>query len=104
MTRKELVLIQTETARVRIMELPPGGSTPRHHHSEVTDNIFGLTGEIMIKLEKPEEMIELSPGSRCEIQPGRIHTVISSSLDQSATYLLVQGVGQYDFLAAPVKP
>lgn len=104
MTRKEEILIQTETTRVRIMELPPGGSTPLHHHSEVTDNIFGLTGAITIKLVKPEETIELPPGSRCEIQPGRIHSVINSNQDQNATYLLVQGVGQYDFLAAPVKP
>ena len=98
MTRKEEILIQTETIRVRIMELPSGGSTPSHHHSVVTDNIFGLTGEISIKLEKPEETIKLPPGSRCEVQPGRIHTVINSNPDQRATYLLVQGVGQYDFL------
>lgn len=98
MSRKEEELIQTETVRVRIKELPPGGTTPFHRHSEITDNIFGLTGDVEIQLRGPDETIKLSPGSRCKIPPDRSHMVTNLSLNQEATYLLVQGIGHYDFL------
>ncbi len=80
------------------MALTPVEETAWHHHSEVTDNIFGLTGAITIHLKRPEETIDIQPGSRCEILPGRQHKVCNTSLDQGASYLLIQGVGRYDFL------
>lgn len=80
------------------MTLSPGEKTPRHHHSEVTDNIFGLTGDLIVTLEHPNETITLGPGTRCTILPGRVHTVVNKNAKQKATYLLVQGVGRYDFL------
>ena len=98
MRRKEESLIQTENVRVRIMELQPKGATPLHHHTEITDNIFGLTGKMSIQLNGPDETINLLPGTRCEIPPGRRHMVVNLSPEQVSTYLLVQGVGNYDFL------
>ena len=93
-------LIDTETVRVRIMKLQPGEMTPLHYHSEVTDNIFGLSGTMVVQLKNPDESLNLDPGTRCEIPPGRSHMVINLSSDQAGSYLLVQGVGSYDFLSA----
>lgn len=80
------------------MELQPNEATPLHHHSEVTDNIFGLTGAMTIQLINPDETVNLHSGTRCEILPGRRHMVSNISAGKNATYLLVQGVGHYDFL------
>lgn len=95
---KQETLLQSATARVRIMQLRPGEATPLHHHSEVTDNIFGLSGAIVIRLTSPDETVELHPGRRCEIPPGRKHEVRNVDPAQAATYLLVQGGGSYDFI------
>ena len=98
---KQETLIQTETARVRIMQLLPGEATPLHHHTEVTDNIFGLNGAIVIRLTTPDETVELFPGARYEIPPGRKHEVRNADPAQAASYLLVQGGGHYDFIDEP---
>lgn len=99
MSRNQEVLIETETARVRIMELQPGEATPQHHHSTITDDIFGLSGSIVIHLQAPEEAIPLRPGGRCTIPPGRRHEVRNADPEQSASYLLVQSGGHYDFIS-----
>ena len=104
MRHKEEILIQTETVKVRIMHLLPGETTPLHRHSEVTDNIFGLSGTMVIHLQDPDETFNLHPGRRCEILPGRRHMVNNLSPDQGATYLLIQGVGTYDFLTEDQAP
>jgi mannose-6-phosphate isomerase-like protein (cupin superfamily) len=78
------------------MELGPAEVGPWHSHSEVTDHIFGLTGGIAIRLQDPSEEIVIGPGDHCTIPPARVHQV-SNLNRQRATYLLVQGVGKYDF-------
>jgi len=91
-------LIETEDVRVRVMNLPPGESTPLHHHTEVTDHMVGLEGLLKVKLKEPEEEIELKPGKLWIIPPDRTHQIVNSSSTKSAKYLLIQGVGRYDFL------
>ena len=96
--KKEEVIIQTEEVRVRIIELQPAEITPLHHHTEITDNMFGVSGEIMVSIKNPEEKIILTPGSRCKVEPGRVHQVINCLKTEVSEYLLVQGVGKYDFI------
>ncbi len=86
------------------MELQPNEATPLHHHSEITDNIFGLIGTMVIHLQDPDETVKLHPGTRCEILPGRRHMVSNLSPDQGSAYLLIQGVGNYDFLTEDQTP
>ena len=90
-------LLQTDTVKVRVMNLPAGEATPWHHHREVTDHMVGLSGLVLVRLREPEEMIELHPGHRCRVETGRVHQVANGSNSETASYLLIQGVGRYDF-------
>lgn len=88
-------VLKTEDVRVRIMPLDRGESVPWHTHSVVTDHMFCLSGRICVCAAEPEEEFFLEPGQRCTIEPGRPHQV--NNLGEAAEYLLIQGVGKYDF-------
>ena len=92
----EEVLIKTDSVSVRIMELEEGEALPWHYHSEVTDQVFALDGEIEIQLRSPDEKVALMPGERCEVSTGRVHRVVNMC-QRKTKYLLIQGVGKYDF-------
>lgn len=96
--KKEETLIQTENVRVRIIELQPAEATPFHYHTEITDNMFGVSGEIVLRLKNPDEEVILIPGGRCKVNAGRIHQVANKLDSSSSAYLLIQGVGHYDFI------
>lgn len=95
--KSEEILIQTADVRVRAMELPPGDATTWHSHSEVTDHMVGLCGRILVSLRHPDETRELKPGERCQVEVGRVHRVANGSNAEPASYLLIQGVGRYDY-------
>lgn len=97
MAIKHEVLIQTEEVRVRVMNLQPGEATLLHHHTEVTDHMVGLAGTLRVEMKNPDETIELKPGARCKIPPGQAHQVSNVNRLKPASYLLIQGVGRYDF-------
>ena len=92
----EEVLIQTDNVSVRILELEAGGALPWHSHSEVTDYVFALDGEIEVQLRSPDEKVALRPGQRCDIPTGRVHRVMNMR-QKNTKYLLIQGIGKYDF-------
>ncbi len=96
--KKEEILIETPDARVRILTLAPGEIAPCHRHTQITDNMFCLSGDMEIYLYGPEEKVVLTPGARCEVRQGRAHQVSNRSKHLPAEYLLVQGVGRYDFI------
>ena len=99
---KANIIIQTEDVQVRIMELGSGETVPLHHHSEITDTMFGLTGEIMVCKKTPEEQVVLTPGKHCVVAAGRTHQVRNRLQQEPSRYLLVQGVGTYDFIKDPM--
>lgn len=96
MPPRDETIISTGDVSVRILAMAPGKVAPWHFHTEVVDYMFCLTGTIMVHLRDPQEMIELLPGERVEVRPGRVHRV-SNTGGVWATYLLIQGVGTYDF-------
>ncbi|MCP4400388.1 MAG: cupin domain-containing protein [bacterium] len=95
---KEDAIVKTPDVRVRILTLQQGEVTKWHYHTHVTDNIFCIEGTIEVCRRDPEETRVLTPGERCEVKPHRIHTVINRDASPSK-YLLVQGVGEYDFIS-----
>jgi mannose-6-phosphate isomerase-like protein (cupin superfamily) len=90
------VLAKTDGLRVRIMALAPREVAEWHYHTQVTDDIFCLTGTILVRQQNPDEEVRLSPGQRCQIKTGRVHQ-LENLVSEEATYLLVQGIGVYDF-------
>jgi quercetin dioxygenase-like cupin family protein len=96
--KKAETLIETDDVRVRVLELSPGQTNPWHYHTEITDHMVGLSGDLLVRLRDPAEEIALAPGSRCQVATGRVHQVLNRSTLEPAQYLLVQGVGRYDFI------
>lgn len=89
-------LIETGDVRVRILSLALGEATAWHHHSAVTDRMVCLQGPVAVECRDPEARYELPAGGYCEVAVNRVHRVVNLSAGE-ARYLLVQGVGRYDF-------
>ena len=96
--KSEEIIIQTETVKVRVIELHPGEVAPLHHHTEIVDTMVGISGEILVSSKNPDHEILLTPGLRCAVETGRRHQVSNALKDQPSKYLLIQGVGKYDFI------
>ena len=92
-------IAQTPDLRVTLMTLDPGQEIPWHTHSLVTDTSFCLKGSVEISLRGPGETVALSGGDFLEVPVGRPHRVACAGGGQ-CRILLVQGVGEYDFLPA----
>jgi len=85
----------------RIFTLAPGDVIPWHYHSESNDHYFVLGGELSVDTIDPDEKNTLSVGERHTIKPGTKH-LISNRSDAETRFLLVQGVGKYDWLKAEI--
>ena len=90
-------ILQTPEVRVSEFVLQPGEQPGWHHHSEITDRFYCLQGIISVELRGPPETHMLRPGESCEVPPGRAHCPVNP-VDQISSYLLIQGVGRYDFI------
>ena len=83
--------------RIQELQISPTQQVPWHHHSNVQDTFYVLTGEIRIFLQEPKEEVRLSPGETYTVRPKRAHLVTNAG-DSSATFLVLQGIGEYDFM------
>jgi mannose-6-phosphate isomerase-like protein (cupin superfamily) len=90
------VIVKTNDIRIRIMALSPREITDLHYHTEVTDHVFCLTETIVIRMRNPKEEVHLAPGEKCLVETRKIHQ-IENLEDFDASYLLIQGIGTYDF-------
>jgi mannose-6-phosphate isomerase-like protein (cupin superfamily) len=90
-------IIKTETVSVRIMELAADAATEWHVHTEVADFFVCLSGVVVVETRDPEATVTLAPGDRTDVPAGRVHRVANRSPGPSE-YLLVQGIGAYDFI------
>lgn len=90
------VIAKMDNLRVRIMSLGPRELAKWHYHTEVTDDIFCLTGTILVRTQDPVDEVSLSPGQRRRI-PTRTPHQLENMENVEVTYLLVQGIGKYDF-------
>ena len=90
-------IVRTDNVLVREMVLEKDASTEWHHHSEVRDYFVCLTGRVRVETQSPDETFSLHPGETAEVKPPHVHRVINVHDDRSV-YLLVQGVGKYDFI------
>lgn len=90
------VIVKTDDIRVRVMTLKPRELAEWHYHTQVADDIFCLDGNVIVRMQGPYEEIHLSPGQRAHVKPGRNHQLENLN-DEATSYLLVQGIGRYDF-------
>ena len=86
--------------RIAEMQISPTQTVPWHYHNEVQDTFYVVTGKICIFTREPEEEVRLTPGQTYSVRPGRPHLVTNTG-DASAVFLVLQGMGEYDFV--PLK-
>jgi len=83
--------------QARLFTLARGETIPWHFHSAVTDWYFVLEGSLSIETRAPADRQLLTVGNIYSIAPKTAHLVANRS-DADTRFLLVQGVGSYDFL------
>jgi quercetin dioxygenase-like cupin family protein len=94
----ELVMAGPQV-QARVFTLAPGDSIPWHYHSESTDHYFVLRGTLTIKTRDPDSEREFEIGNRHRIMPGTAH-LLSNRGAMDCQFLLLQGVGKYDWIKA----
>src|SRR5262249_23959597 len=83
--------------RINELQISPKQKVPWHYHNNIQDTFYVLKGKIRIFLQNPKEEVKLSPGETYSVPPKRPHLVINGG-DASATFLVLQGIGEYDFV------
>jgi len=83
--------------RITELQISPTQKVPWHYHNNVHDTFYVLAGSIRIFLQDPKEAVTLAPGQSFAVPPKRPHLVTNAG-DISAVFLVLQGVGEYDFV------
>ena len=79
------------------IQLSKTQKVPWHYHNNVQDTFYVLKGNLRLFLRDPKEEIRLAPGDTYSIKPRRPHLVANGG-EGSATFLVLQGIGEYDFV------
>ncbi|WP_144637598.1 cupin domain-containing protein [Bordetella genomosp. 13] len=85
--------------RISELQISPTQSIPWHYHTLVDDTFYVLQGKLRLFLRDPEQAVELLPGQTFCAVAGRPHLVTNAG-DGSATFLVLQGLGEYDYIPA----
>ena len=83
--------------RINELQISPTQKVPWHYHSNIQDTFYVLEGRLRIFLREPKEEVRLNPGETYSVPPRRPHLVTNGG-DTSATFLVLQGIGEYDFV------
>ncbi len=94
---KPQVIVQTPDVRVAEFALAAGDGQPWHRHSRIADTFYGLEGLTEIEIREPAQRRILRPGEKFSVPPGTVHRARNAH-DSASRYLLIQGVGKYDFI------
>ena len=83
--------------RISELQISPTQKVPWHFHTNVQDTFYVVEGHIRIFLREPSEEVRLGPCETYSVRSLRPHLVANGG-DSSATFLILQGVGEYDFV------
>ena len=83
--------------RINELQISPTQKVPWHYHSNVQDTFYVLEGRIRVFMREPKEDVVLGPGETFTLAPRRPHLVTNVG-EGSATFLILQGIGEYDFV------
>jgi len=95
--RRIQVVAKGADVLVREYTLDPGEHIPWHHHSGVADYYYGLEGTVVIETRNPAARHEVRAGQAAQVAQPTAHHV-SNPTSVPCRFLLIQGVGQYDFV------
>ena len=83
--------------RITELQISSTQKVPWHYHSNVSDTFYVLKGYLRIFLQNPKEEIRLAPGETFKAKAGRPHLVTNGG-NTSVNFLVLQGIGEYDFV------
>jgi mannose-6-phosphate isomerase-like protein (cupin superfamily) len=97
-------VLKSNDVQARVFTLAPGELIPWHYHRLSTDHYFVLEGVLSISRREPDASVgrfvgRFPVGSSYRIAPGTPH-LIANGGDSDCRFLLLQGVGAYDWIAA----
>ena len=94
--RVEAVVEGTDV-RARLFTLGPGEIIPWHYHSHSADHYFVLEGTLAVQTRDPERLNVIKTGGSHKLAPKLTHQ-ISNQSHEDCRFLLVQGVGAFDWV------
>ena len=83
--------------RITELQIARNQKVPWHYHSNLQDTFYVIEGQLRLFLRDPKEDVRLAPGDTYSVPPRRPHLVTNAG-DASATFLVLQGIGIYDFV------
>ena len=83
--------------RVNELQISPTQKVPWHYHTNVGDTFYVLEGTIRVFMREPKEDVVLAAGQSFSLAAKRPHLVTNAG-NKSATFLILQGIGEYDFV------
>jgi quercetin dioxygenase-like cupin family protein len=83
--------------RISELQISPAQRVPWHYHNNIRDTLYVIEGSTRLFLRDPALEVRLGPGETYSVQPRRPHMVANGG-DTSATFLMLQGVGEYDYV------
>ena len=83
--------------RISELQISPTQKVPWHLHNKIDDTFYVIAGRVRLFLRGPEENVRLAPGDTYCVKAGRPHLVTNDG-DTSATFLVLQGIGEYDYV------
>ena len=86
--------------RISELQISSTQQVPWHYHTQVRDTFYVLQGCIRVQMRDPEGEACLGPGETAMAEIRRPHRVTNAG-SGSATFLVLQGMGEYDFIPVP---
>jgi len=83
--------------RISELTISKTQQVPWHSHTQIQDTFYVLEGRLRLFLRDPKEEVRIGPGETYAVRPGRPHLVTNGG-ETSATFLVLQGIGEYDFV------
>jgi len=83
--------------RISELQISPAQQVPWHCHTNFQYSFYVIEGSLRIFLRDPKEQVHLRVGDTYTVAPRRPHLVTNGG-DVSATFLVLQGIGEYDFV------
>lgn len=84
--------------RISELQISPTQFVPWHFHTKISDTFYVIEGRIKLLLKNPVQEVMLGPGETYAVRNRRPHRVENAG-STSATFLVLQGVGEYDYVS-----
>src|ERR1044072_6606319 len=83
--------------RATVLILAGGQCVPWLYHTEIADDFVCMEGPMVVETRAPRNTYVLQPGQRCTVPAKTAHYVRGVN-DGPCKFMIVQGVGVYDFV------